>query len=123
MKLRLDGTEKQRNYISAVEDDHIRVHDQKFTRSLIISTNTLHDWAVSDANEMDALLLQPLLDLKPEIIVIGTGPTHIFPSHSSLRLLIEAGVGYELMTTTAACRTYNVLLAEDREVVAGLILP
>jgi uncharacterized protein len=38
-------------------------------------------------------------------------------------LLIEAGIGYELMSTAAACRTYNVLVAEDRDVVAGLILP
>ena len=123
MKLRLDGTEKQRNYIRAVEADHILVFEQKFSSSLIISANTLQDWAATDALNLEAALLQPVLDLKPEIVVLGTGQAHVFPSHDSLRLLIEAGIGYELMSTAAACRTYNVLVAEDREVVAGLILP
>ena len=123
MKLRLDGNEKQRNYISKVEADHILVRQQKFSSSLIISADTLQDWAACDALNLEAALLQPLLDLKPEIIVLGTGQTHVFPSADSLRLLIEAGIGYELMSTAAACRTYNVLVAEDREVVAGLILP
>jgi uncharacterized protein len=123
MKLRLDGTEKQRNYIRAVEADHILVLEQKFSSSLIISANTIQDWAATDALNLEAALLQPLLDLKPEIVVLGTGQTHVFPDYDSLRLLIEAGIGYELMSTAAACRTYNVLVAEDREVVAGLILP
>lgn len=123
MKLRLDGTEKQRNYIAAIEADHILVCQQKFSSSLIISVDSLQHWSASDALNLEAALLQPLLDLKPEIVVLGTGQKHVFPSHDSLRLLIDAGIGYELMTTAAACRTYNVLVAEDREVVAGLILP
>lgn len=58
--------------------------------------------------------------LDAEIILIGTGAKHVFLKHEVLRPLIEARIGFELMASSAACRTYNVLLAEGRKV--GLLL-
>ena len=63
------------------------------------------------------------LDLGPELILFGTGETHRFPSNHLTTAIMTRGVGFETMTTAAACRTYNVLAAEDRRVVAALLVP
>jgi uncharacterized protein len=55
-----------------------------------------------------------------EIVIIGTGEKHVFPKPEALRPLIESRIGFEIMHSRAACRTYNVLLAEGRKV--GLLL-
>ena len=59
--------------------------------------------------------------LKPELVIFGSGARLRFPAPALLRPLIDAGIGVETMDTAAACRTYNVLLAEGRSVVAGLL--
>ena len=59
---------------------------------------------------------------KAEIVLIGTGSGQRFPHPASLRPLIDDGIGFEVMSTAAACRTYNILVAEDRLVAAGLVV-
>jgi uncharacterized protein len=75
----------------------------------------------------DISLLQPedcalLLEQQPEIVLLGSGNTHCFPSNAVLRFFQQKHVGLEVMETGAACRTWNVLLNEERAVCAGLIL-
>ena len=60
--------------------------------------------------------------MQPQILIIGTGPAQVFPSPRVLVPLMDAGIGYEIMDTGAACRTYNILVSEGREVVAALLL-
>ena len=63
-----------------------------------------------------------LLAHSPEIVLLGTGPSLRFPHPRLTRALAEAGVGLEVMDTAAACRTFNILAAEGRKVVAALLL-
>ena len=63
-----------------------------------------------------------LARLEVEILLIGTGETQRFPDAATLRPLIDAKIGYEVMDTAAACRTYNILVAEDRLVAAALVV-
>ena len=63
-----------------------------------------------------------LLAHEPEIVILGTGATLRFPHPRLTRALAEAGVGLEVMDTPAACRTFNILAAEGRKVVAALLL-
>ena len=67
-----------------------------------------------------ALILIKIEVLKPEVIIIGTGKKHLFLDRSLLKQLVALGIGYEVTTTSAACRTYNILISEDRRVVAAL---
>ena len=62
------------------------------------------------------------LALRPELVIFGSGARHRFVHASLLRCLIERGIGVETMDTAAACRTYNVLAAEGRAVLAALLL-
>ena len=66
--------------------------------------------------------MEAVLALKPEVVVIGSGPRQQFPAPEILGALLSRGVGCEVMDTGAACRTYNVLASEGRTVVAALLL-
>ncbi len=63
-----------------------------------------------------------IVDYAPVVLVIGTGVKHVFPHPSLLKPLIDARIGYEIMATAAACRTYNVLISEGRRACAALVL-
>jgi len=75
--------------------------------------------AVSELSEGDFAVL---LETKPEVIIVGTGATNIFPPRDLVFAMARRGVGLEVMDTTAAARTFNVLVGEDRQVAAVLYL-
>ena len=111
------------NIIRAYQDGVIEVNNKPYERSLIISNTLLiPDWDVNDIDEMNDAHWQQLLEPAPEVILIGTGSNLRFPHPSSYRIAIEKGIGVEFMDSRAACRTYNILLSEDRFVMAGIIL-
>jgi uncharacterized protein len=62
-----------------------------------------------------------VLALEPEVVLLGTGARQQFLHPSRLAPIYRAGVGVEIMTTAAACRTFNILVAEERRVVAALL--
>jgi uncharacterized protein len=96
--------------------------DQLFSEALIVSAHHLiTGWPVSRAQELDAELLEQVLELKPEVVLIGTGKSQVFLPPELLMVLYRQSVGVEIMSTQAACRTFNVLVSEDRNVVAALM--
>jgi uncharacterized protein len=60
--------------------------------------------------------------LCPELLILGTGRRQRFPRAELLAPLAEAGIGWEVMDTGAACRTYNILMSEGRNVAAALLM-
>lgn len=112
------------NLVTYVGPDGIRVGEQYLTRSVIFSAAELvSPWHVHDVQALDETALAPALALGPEILILGTGQRILFPDTSLFASLARRGIGLEVMNTAAACRTYNVLVNEDRPVVAALILP
>ena len=83
------------------------------------------DFAPDDPSNVPLQLQQfnEALALKPEIALLGTGAKQRFPHPRLYRALIDAGIGVEVMDSAAAARTYNIIAAEGRRVVAGLVLP
>jgi uncharacterized protein len=63
-----------------------------------------------------------LAELRPEVVILGTGVKLRFPPPSLTRALVEANIGLEVMDTGAACRTYNILMGDGRRVVAALLM-
>lgn len=113
-----------RYLLRGASGDAALVNDRTLTRSFIIAPDALvEDWAVADVASLTIEDLQPLLDLQPELILIGTGATQGFPPARTLAACLAQGVGLEAMTNAAAARTFNVLAAEERKMVAGFILP
>lgn len=122
MQLSLDQ-QPDANLIGALDGQRLRVRDQIFSGSLIISARTLiGDWPVTHCDELTTAHWQDVLATGPEIILLGSGPTLAFPSPEVLAAPLARGVGVEVMDTAAACRTYNLLVGEGRAVTAALIL-
>jgi uncharacterized protein len=122
MPLVLD--ENQAAYqIHAYKPGFIQVNETTLTQSIIVSTSQLiTDWAPQSLSELTAKDLKIILTLKPTILLIGTGATLSFPAVELYGELLNQGIGVEIMDTSAACRTYNALTAESRNVVAALII-
>jgi uncharacterized protein len=124
MQIHLDTGDKDEYFIRAYEPGRIRINQESYSSSLIVSPRALHpDWPVSHPDQLRREHLHSILELKPELVLIGTGARLQFPPASILQDLVASAIGYEVMDTAAACRTYNVLMSERRLVVAGLILP
>lgn len=107
--------------IQAYDSGWVQIQNQRLTQPFIVSAQTLiTDWAAASFEQLSPEQLSPLFALKPEVILIGCGNQASLPTPAIYRALVEHGVGFELMTTDAACRTYTILLAESRTVAAAL---
>lgn len=99
------------------------VSRRTLTRSAVISPHQLiDDWPAQSPSEINAELLAPILAMKPEIVLFGTGPRLRWPPATTIAALHEFGIGVEVMDTAAACRTYNILMLEGRRVAAALLM-
>ena len=108
--------------IEAYGAEGIRIGGRTFTGGLIVSPQRIiAGWGPERIGDLDPGHLQPLIDLTPEVIVLGTGATQVFPDPAIYFRVLELRIGCEVMDTGAACRTYNILMAEGRRVVAALL--
>ncbi len=92
------------------------------TRSTVISANRMLEWAPQSYDTLKEEDFEVLATLEPELVVFGSGQTLRFPPHALLKRLIARRIGFEVMDTGAACRTYNILASEGRNVVAALLM-
>ena len=122
MKFERDSPEG-RNTFTGYGPGYVEVNRQRYSASLVVSAERIIvDWPAASVEALSADHLAAILELKPEIAILGTGTTFRFPEPARLALLHAARVGVEVMDTQAACRTYNILLGEGRNVVAALIV-
>ncbi len=122
MKLHLSQTGST-NVITGYGEGFIEVNKQRHERSLVVMPERVWlEWGASSFEALTAADLAALADLKQEVILLGTGRKLRFPRPELMRPLVEAGVGLEVMDVAAACRTYNILVAEERRVAVALLL-
>jgi uncharacterized protein len=121
VKLQLQ-TDAARNQITGHGDGYVVVNGVRREGSVLVSADSLVAWPPRSAGELTEEHLAPLLALAPEIVLLGTGARQQFPGPWLARACAAAAAGLEVMDTPAACRTYNVLLAEGRRVVAALLV-
>ena len=120
MKISLDNTAADYR-ITAYAPGSITINEQVIESAIIVNARGYRLWdAVSIEGLTEALIMMALED-KPDILLLGTGVRQQFPAPDLMRPVAEAGTGLEVMDTAAACRTYNVLLSEERHVVAALL--
>jgi uncharacterized protein len=122
MKLHL--TTAENNYlITAHGTGFVAVNKQQYVQNLIVMADKLIlDWQATDFASLNAAHFDVLIELKPEVVLLGTGEKHQFLHPKIYQKLTEQGIPLECMTTAAACRTYNILMSEGRNVVAALLV-
>jgi uncharacterized protein len=101
----------------------VTTHETLTASAILMGATVLTDWPPQRIEALSAADLDAVLALDPELVLLGTGARLRFPAPDLLARCTARQVGIEVMDTQAACRTYNVLVAEGRRVAAGLILP
>lgn len=121
MKLHLSPGAGQ-NLFSGYGRGYVAVGSRRYESSVIVSADAVTSWQVGNFERLTAADFGFVAALKPEIVIFGTGTAQRFPSRELTRTLAATGTGLEVMDSRAACRTYNILAAESRKVVAAILV-
>jgi len=101
---------------------YVTVNHVRYERSVLVSPQAVSDWPVTAFQALAAGDFGFIGELQAEVVLVGTGSVQRFPPPALARSLAATGIGVEVMDTRAACRTYNILAAEGRRVVAAILL-
>ena len=111
------------NTITGYGPGYVEINQTPYSHSVLMSSDgAISEWPVQSFEGLEASHFAQMVDLKPELILIGTGSRQRFPSPELLKTLISAKIGFEIMDSQAACRTYNILVGEGRQVLLALIV-
>jgi uncharacterized protein len=111
------------NVVRSYSDGQVRIGERVLSASCLFNAHELiADWAPRNIEELTADHFVSAFAWQPEIILLGTGARQVFPARAIYAALLSRGIGFEVMDTGAACRTFNVLAGENRRVTAGLII-
>lgn len=111
------------NTITGYGDGYVEINKTPYAHAVVLSSDgAISEWPVKKFEDLAAHDFSQLVDLKPELILIGTGSRQRFPKPELLKALISAKIGFEIMDSQAACRTYNILVGEGRQVLLALIV-
>jgi uncharacterized protein len=112
------------NLVHSHEPGRIKIGERWLSGNVIVAPDQLIDsWLVAAAAEITVADLESALALEPQIVLLGTGASLVWPEADLMSELAARGIGLEIMSTPAACRTFNVLVHERRRVVAALLNP
>lgn len=110
--------------VRRVEDSAIEVNDRRLETSFIVHpAGLIEDWPPMSCDGLEPAHLEQALALAPEVVLLGSGRKQCFPAPAVMAACLTRGVGIEVMDNAAAARTYNVLAAEGRKVIAAFLLP
>ena len=101
----------------------VSINELEYTDSLILLPDEIiQPWTAKPVDNLSSVDFEIVLKLNPEVVLLGTGENQHFPAPEIFGLFGERGIGLEAMNNGALCRTFNILVAEDRAVVAAILL-
>jgi uncharacterized protein len=109
------------NTITGYGEGYVMVNGERRDSSVVVLPDRVEQWTVKGFDQLSAEDFTYLKNLSVEIVLLGTGARQRFPHPRLTAALAQAGIGLEVMDTQAACRTYNILVAEERKVAAALL--
>ncbi len=108
--------------VRGYEAGSVRVQTNTYRHPVIVCPDGVIQWDVQDVASLTEAAFEPLDEISPEIVLLGSGRDLVFPDQRILGALLGRGIGLETMDTAAACRTYNILALEGRGVAAALFV-
>ena len=109
------------NTITGYGEGYVMVNGERRSSSVVVLPDRIEEWPAKRFDQLSTEDFTYLKNLKAEIVLLGTGPRQRFPHPRLTAELAKAGIGLEVMDLQAACRTYNILVAEERKVAAALL--
>ena len=109
------------NTITGYGEGYVMVNGERRVSSLVVLPDRIEPWEAKTFDQLSAEDFTFLKSLQAEIVLLGTGARQRFPHPRLTAALAQAGIGLEVMDLQAACRTYNILVAEERKVAASLL--
>ncbi|HXD83752.1 MAG TPA: MTH938/NDUFAF3 family protein [Rudaea sp.] len=111
-------------FLRHADAQSVTVIDKRLTRSVAVgAAGIIENFPVASVDRFDADAIDRILQLQPEVVLLGTGARAVFPPQAVLAQFLKRGIGLETMDNAAAARTFNVLIGEGRRVVAVFLLP
>ncbi len=121
MRFTLDSTSGI-NVVRAYSPGGFQINDRRIEGAVIVSGSEIaEEPELRGMADLTAALVTRVLTMDPEVVLLGTGPRQQFPAAAFGARFMRAGIGFEVMDSGAACRTFNVLVAEKRRAVAVLL--
>ena len=111
-----------RNLFTGYGPGYVSINGTRRQISTVVLSDRILDWEVPEFSALNEASFAYLAALPVEIVLLGTGATLRFPHPRLTQPLRDARIGLEVMDTSAACRTYNILLGEDRRVAAAVLI-
>jgi len=118
MKLTLESRGK--HLIRGYAEGEVRINDRTIHHDCLITADEIAEWKLT--RQFSREDIAPILALKAEVVILGLKNMHTLPPASTYAAFLESGIGFEVMDLGAACRTFNILISEDRRAVAALVL-
>ena len=109
------------NTFTAYGEGYVMVNGERHAASLLVLPERLEAWPVAGFESLAEEHFARIAALQPELVLLGTGSRLRFPHPRLTTALARAKIGLEVMDLQAACRTYNILMAEERRVAAALL--
>jgi uncharacterized protein len=111
------------NLFTGYGDGYVAINNERYEHPVLVSPEgAVESWDASSFEALTREHFEALLARTPELVLLGTGETLRFARPELTRVLATAGVGFEAMDTKAACRTFNILMAEGRRVIAAILV-
>ena len=115
-------THGQPNVIVSYAPGKLRLRDRVLTTSSIVTADCVLPWPVTDAAALTPELLAPVFERAVKVVLLATGPRQVWPPPALFAHAAARGVGIEVMDLGAACRTFNLLLGDQRPVALAAVL-
>jgi len=111
------------NIFTGYGQDYVMINQVRYDQSLIVLPEQLiQSWPVQTIQQLEFRHFDDLLPSTPEIVLLGTGSKLLFPNQSILNQFARLRIGFEIMDTYACCRTYNILVEENRQIAAAILI-
>lgn len=120
MKIHQD-TSTEQHLFTGYGSDYVMVDKVRYDYPLLVEPGNIQQWHVIGFDTLTRQDFEALESYAPEVIIFGTGENLKFPHPSLISPLLTKGIGVECMNTGAACRTFNILCAEGRQVLAAIL--
>lgn len=109
------------NVFTSYGSDFVNVNQVRYSGSMVVTPDVVTPWSPLDFANLTEADFAALLAYQPEIILLGTGSALRFPSPKLTAPLLSRQIGVDAMDISAMCRTFNILVAEDRKVLAAVL--